>query len=318
MQRQIEQQQREYQQQFQKKQEEYQQQYQRDLQRFDEWLKANGGSSAPGKGGAASRLPDNPAAFDQWAETQQYLKARGKPYDPMYDQYRKFVDSMSPNGFPKEGSTAATSNSSERGLQKSNRQNNQQAGATGSTGGDSATGQETKKRGSTETTGTTAGQDTKKSNSAEAAGKTAAQEKDAEREERQRAKLKSEEAARQLRAQERRPQAQDQISINHLKTVHMKLQQADHDYDGNRLRALHSVGEALHHLNSLATGGGVGSGAGNLPKAQSDAILNEAISKLRIVQNRLGGQASSAPHFARALEEVRQAIRHLEAALRIR
>ena len=64
-QRQIEQQQRQYQQQLQKQQQEDHQQYQKDLQQFDQWLKANG------KGGAASRLPDSPEAFDEWAETQR-------------------------------------------------------------------------------------------------------------------------------------------------------------------------------------------------------------------------------------------------------
>ncbi len=83
-----------YQQHVQQMQQQAHQQYQQDLQRFHHWLDANGGAAWNRPGAAASRLPNNPAAFDHWAATQKQRKAQGKSYDPMYDQYRAFVGSM--------------------------------------------------------------------------------------------------------------------------------------------------------------------------------------------------------------------------------
>lgn len=83
IQRQIEQQNRQYLQQVQGMQQQAHEQYQSDLKQFDQWLKANGHSTG---GSAASQLPNNPIAFDAWAQKQQELKAGGRFYDPLYDR----------------------------------------------------------------------------------------------------------------------------------------------------------------------------------------------------------------------------------------
>ena len=100
IQMQIHQQQMQYQQHMQRMQQQAiqqaHQQYQKDLHQFNQWLKANGGASA-------SRLPNNPADFDRWAQNQHQKKARGQSYDPLYDQYRAFAGSMTSSGSHQQG-----------------------------------------------------------------------------------------------------------------------------------------------------------------------------------------------------------------------
>ncbi len=155
------------------------------------------------------------------------------------------------------------------------------------------------------------GENEKKSGKAEDARKEAAQAK--------RATVEGEEKARRTRAAEKRPLVQDQASVSLLRTVHVKLQEADHDYEGHRVRALHHVSEALHHLSSSAPAGlGSGPSLGNLPQAQSDGILRDSLQKLRNAESHLGSLSSGAPHRSRARSALGRAIRELEIALRIR
>ena len=122
--------------------------------------------------------------------------------------------------------------------------------------------------------------------------------------------------ARRANANNRRVLAQDQGRVNLLLNVHSKLGQADHDYAGNRVHAMHAVGQAIHHLGSSAPMGG--SGPGNLSQGQSDGILRDALHNLRGVHSQLGGSGTNAAHHAQARASVSQAIHHLEVALRIR
>ena len=247
MQQQQQEQVRQYQQQMQRMQQEAHRQYQQDLQRFDQWLKANGGSAGQGQGGAAGRLPENPAAFDAWAATQKQRKAQGKKYDPMYDRYRAFVDAHAATQ-ARQGRTHSSPSSS-----------------------------------------------------------------------RARAEAKRRAIAGRGRAQDRLPLAQDQAKISLLRTVHAKLQEADRDYDGHRVHAMHSLAQALHHLGSSPPSGmGTASSLGNLPQARSDGILRDALVKLRNVESQFGGTASNAPHHVQARSELTQAIHHLDIALTIR
>jgi hypothetical protein len=255
------------------------QQYQQDLKQFDAWLKANGHSR-----GAASRLPKDPAGFDQWAATQKRNKAQGKSYDPLYDHFRSFADPVG-------------SNNSQHGRNSSGQ--SQAANKGGST------------------------QNAKSANAQEKRAEAAREEHrraEAAREEHRLAERKREEArreaARKANADHRRVAAQDQSKVNLLLNVHSKLGQADHDYDGHRVHAMHSVGQAVHHLGSSAPMGG--SGPGNLPQSQSDGILRDALHNLRNVHGQLGGSGTNAPHHAQARASVSQAIHHLEIALRIR
>jgi hypothetical protein len=161
------------------------------------------------------------------------------------------------------------------------------------------------------TTQSAMGEHEKKSGKADAARKEAARAK--------RATVESEEKAKRTRAAEKRRLVQDQASVSLLRTVHVKLQEADRDYQGHRVRALHHVSEALHHLGSSAPAGlGSGSSLGNLPQAQSDEILRDSLQKLRNAEGQLGMQSSGAPHRSRARSALGQAVRELEFALRIR
>lgn len=126
--------------------------------------------------------------------------------------------------------------------------------------------------------------------------------------------------ARHADDRNRGTRAQDQVNVNHLLTVHARLREADHDYDGNRVRAMHSIGQAIHHLGGSAPMGLAGgmSGLGGLAQGQSDGILRDAISRLKNVESQLGGTAGGAPHHAQARTSIGEAIHHLEVALRIR
>jgi hypothetical protein len=274
------------------------QQYQQDVKRFDAWLKANGHS-----GSAASRLPTDPAGFDKWRQNQQQKKAQGQQYDPLYDHFRSFADSAGSNNSQRGRNSSGQSQQAAQNKGK----NTSQAGSAGSMGNGN---------------GTTTAQAAKKGGSTQNAKSANAQEKRAEaaREERRLAEQKREEArraaARQANANNRRVAAQDQSKVNILLNVHSKLGQADHDYDGHRVHAMHSVGQAIHHLGSSAPMGG--SGPGNLSQGQSDGILRDALHNLRSVHSQLGGSGANAAHHAQARASVSQAIQHLEVALRIR
>jgi hypothetical protein len=327
MQQQQQQQMRQYQQQMQKMQQEAHRQYQQDVQRFEQWLNAHGG-----QGGAAGRLPNNPAAFDHWAATQKQRKAQGKSYDPMYDQYRAFAGSAtstkSGQGKSGQGQTQVVKSQSgqsqsgqSQSMARANRHDNSQTGTAGSTSGGSTTSQQAKTTGSTPSAGSSAEQ---------------AKHGEHRREERRLEELRHEmrlaEHRREMRRLEelRREErallasflargvlASDQAKVSLLRTVHSRLLQADQDYNGHRVEAINSVGHALNVLGSPTPPGG-GVGLGNMPQAQSDGILRDAIIKLRTVQGQLGGTASTATYHDLARTSVGQAIDHLEAALTVR
>jgi hypothetical protein len=209
MQQQMQQQERMYRQQMQHMQQQAHQQYQQDLQHFNQWLKSNGG-------GAASRLPNNPAAFDQWAANQRQRKAAGKSYDPMYDQYRAIVGSMKPNSSsqapnrPGQGRPGQSQSSPWQLKDHANQKNDPQAVAVGSKSGELKKDQMTRQGSSTLSKGSTAAQEKEKHG-------------ERSREERRLAERRREEAARQVRAQGTLPLAQDQGRISMLRTVHTKL-----------------------------------------------------------------------------------------------
>jgi hypothetical protein len=273
------------------------QQYQQQVKQFDSWLKANGHS------GSASQLPKDAAGFDSWAATQRQRKAQGKSYDPLYDHFRSFADSGTSNNSQRERNSSGQSQAAAQNKGK-NAAHSGSAGSMGN-GNGSTTAQAAKKGGSNQN-----------AKSANAQEKRAA----AAREEHRLAERKREEArraeARHANADDRQVAAQDQAKVNLLLNVHSKLGQADHDYAGNRVHAMHAVGQAIHHLGSSAPMGG--SGPGYLPQGQSDGILRDALHNLRGVHSQLGGSGTNAAHHAQARASVSQAIHHLEVALRIR
>ncbi len=284
IQQQIQQQQRQYlqqmqryqqqmQQEFARQQQEAQKLYERQANQFHEYLKANGGAALQGKLSSFK----TPAEFNNWANTQKQRKAQKKKYDPLYDHFRSFADSM----------------------------NARDAGAGKGRNGKASLAESEKDR------------NEKKSREAELARKEAGKGK--------RDSVKHGENARRNPAQGKHLLAQDQTSVNLLRTVHGKLREADHDYQGHRVRAMHHVGEALQHLGSSAPAGlgsvtslGSGMGFGNLPQTQSDGVLRDSLQKVRTVESQLGSRSNAAAHHSRARASLGQAIRELETALRIR
>jgi hypothetical protein len=258
-----------------------QKQYENDAKEFNQFRKANGGGT--------SQLPNNPQAFQNWAANQKKAKAQGKSYDPTYDQYVKFAKSK---GWLKSDDESGHSQSAAQGKGKKGHQ----SGAEGSTANSSAT----------------------RKDGANHDARSAAAEKKREevkREEHRLAEARRLEAAR--RASARTPLAADGVTISMIRNVHSKLQRANADYNGQRLHAMDSLSQALHHLGTSAPAS-LGSVGGNMVQTQSDGVLREAIGHLRNVETRLGGMTTNAPHHAQARASVSQAIHHLELALRIR
>ena len=108
------------------------------------------------------------------------------------------------------------------------------------------------------------------------------------------------------------------MNIGLLRTVHARLQKADADYDGHRVRAMEHIAAAVHHLGSSSPLGLGAEGSGNPPQAQSDRILRDAIHTLSTTETSLGTGTNAAAHHHTAHTSVAEAIRELHAALSIR
>jgi hypothetical protein len=127
----------------------------------------------------------------------------------------------------------------------------------------------------------------------------------------------------------------------------MQLARIDHDYQGHRVRAMHSVAMAIRQLshrsmiyrgvgfapgmnggrgigrgmgmeNGAGRGGLAGGGAGRMTQAQSDMRMSHALRTLQGVGMQLGSQGGSTMGHARAQGHVMHAIRELGIALSIR
>ncbi|MFI5454875.1 MAG: hypothetical protein ACHRXM_05430 [Isosphaerales bacterium] len=115
------------------------------------------------------------------------------------------------------------------------------------------------------------------------------------------------------------PLAADQGTIGLLRTVHTRLQKADADYGGHRVRAMEHIGAALSHLGATSPViPSLAIGAGNLPQSQSDQLLRDAIHTLSRTELSVGAGAHAAPYHHSARVAVAEAIRELHIALRIR
>jgi len=125
--------------------------------------------------------------------------------------------------------------------------------------------------------------------------------------------------AREADAVHKLPLAADRGTISLLRTVHSKLQRADADYQGHRVRAMDHVASALRHLGwSSPVSGMFAASSGNLPQGKSDQILRDAIVQLNITEKNLGTGTTGAEHHRNAHVAVAEAIRELHVALNIR
>jgi hypothetical protein len=117
----------------------------------------------------------------------------------------------------------------------------------------------------------------------------------------------------------RLPLAADRGTIGLLRTVHTKLGGADHDYQGHRVKAMGNVAAAIRSLDpASALIANVASGPGNLPQAQSDQILRDALVHLNITETSLGTGTGGTAHHHNARASVAAAIHELHTALDIR
>jgi hypothetical protein len=122
--------------------------------------------------------------------------------------------------------------------------------------------------------------------------------------------------------------------VSELHSTMLLLAQAQHDYQGHRVRAIHQIGNAIRTLepasvrrnqanaaSSIANiGNANGTGAGNknrMPQATSDGHLQTALQRLNTIENQLTNFGSTS-HHARARLDVQKAIQELNLALNIR
>ena len=148
-----------------------------------------------------------------------------------------------------------------------------------------------------------------------------------------------------------RSQGNNRAIVARLRSVHSSLARIDHDYQGHRVRAMHSISMAIRQLshrsmvsgntgfangmnNNLAMGrrqGGLNGNVGGrgtrtqnrnrnqrMPQAQSDAQMSQALRTLQGINMQLTSQGSNTSGHARASGHVQQAMRELNTALRIR
>lgn len=138
--------------------------------------------------------------------------------------------------------------------------------------------------------------------------------------------------------------------VSRLRSVHASLARIDHDYQGHRVRAMHSVSMAIRQLSSqsmaynrggfasgmnnrmgMGQGMGMGMGMGQggrrsvlgggrqpMSQAQSDARMSQAMRTLQGIGMQLGNQGNGSMGHGRALGHVQQAVHELNVALSIR
>jgi hypothetical protein len=108
-------------------------------------------------------------------------------------------------------------------------------------------------------------------------------------------------------------------AIAQLKQTRALLHKADHDYKGNRVKAMHEITKAIHalegthgrHYHHAKSGK-----SGGEPQSVSDAQLKLAITQLQAVQSQLGSSTSANVGVANAA--ISRAIQDLQTALSIK
>jgi hypothetical protein len=143
-----------------------------------------------------------------------------------------------------------------------------------------------------------------------------------------------------------RSQGYNRAIVSRLRSVHASLARLDHDYQGHRVRAMHSISMAIrqlthrsmvyqgtgftpnvnHGLAMAARRGGGGAGArgagarGGQPmtQAQSDARMSQALRTLQGINMQMSSQGHNTTGHARASGHIQRAIHELNTALAIR
>lgn len=109
-------------------------------------------------------------------------------------------------------------------------------------------------------------------------------------------------------------------AITQLKAARTLLNNAKHDYDGHRAKAVHEVTKAIHALEGThgrqAAHLGKSKGNKNEPQSVSDALLQQALQQLKAVQKQLG--SSNTGDVTVASAAITRAISDVETALSIK
>jgi hypothetical protein len=108
-------------------------------------------------------------------------------------------------------------------------------------------------------------------------------------------------------------------AIVQLKQTRALLHKADHDYKGNRVKAMHEITKAIHALEGTHGRHHAqpkSSKSGGEPQAVSDAQLKLAITQLQTVQSQLGSSTTS--NVAVANAAISRAVQDLQTALAIK
>ncbi len=318
--------------------------HQQRIQGYNAFLKSNPASTGANKTTTTSNLPQSPAAFASWYNTQKHNKARNKSYDPAYDEYREFekaqVQTSTKHRAHKTGtmhasqSTANTQVAAQQSAQSllasqpehnplrssvlngpsDGQQPRQTAAMSNSTLLTNPT-RVTTTAGSTNANPTTTGSTTVPATIGSAmngATTPVAHHTNGTRQPINR-------LAAVGSAVNRLPWAADQAVISHLRNAHAKLQQADRDYQGHRARGAGHVVNALRHLGaSSLPGSNMIPVQNQLAQAQSDAMLRDALFRLNTAQGQLTSRTSLASHQGNARTQIAQAIQELNVALSVR
>ncbi len=142
-----------------------------------------------------------------------------------------------------------------------------------------------------------------------------------------------------------RSQSNNRAVVSRLRAVRSNLAQIDHNYQGHRVNAMHSISMAIRqltHRSMVYRGSGFTSGANNnlamgrrqgnrgvnananalgrqpLTQAQSDARMSQALRTTQGIHLQLSSQGSSTNGHARARGHVQRAIREMNTALAVR
>jgi hypothetical protein len=108
--------------------------------------------------------------------------------------------------------------------------------------------------------------------------------------------------------------------VHELHQTRVLLQEANHDYDGFRAKAVHEIGKAMHALHPAhkhkAPKAAVPTGGGEDQKV-SDMQLAQANKQLQVVIGQLTSAAAT-PQTTTAVQYLQSAVGHLNTALKIR
>jgi hypothetical protein len=107
--------------------------------------------------------------------------------------------------------------------------------------------------------------------------------------------------------------------VGELHQTRVLLQQANHDYDGYRAKAVHDLGQAMraldpNHKHKLPPSSNPGAGE---DQRFSDAQLNQAGKQVQIIMSQLATGAAT-PQTTSAMQHMQNALGHLSTALKIR